>query len=391
MDAKLVRILDYYTEKFGGELIPKLAALETQGWHVVKEFEQLQTIKEDPKFHGDVTSFVHSLQVVNILQRIYGFIYLQEQHRKINVVALEQALSLLPTSLQDHLEKTIGNHKRQELLFFACIFHDIGKIKHFSHLMKDVEKENVKGITRFIFHADYGWYYFDDEMDELEKQMNDFEQKLQKEQNPIKQQFYQHALEYLHELKNEFEARRTFFEQLQITSAERKYLAFVIKNHMDLLNLYNQFLQAYKAREQKDGEKLLDSLTKNILKKVEEYGEQYLDCILLNFCDLLESAHSAKHPTEELYVFFHLCMLCFAKKDELASGGKIVFEENQWKVITKPKPAYTFSALFKTYPKDKALAIKNIVTENPSNPSEALKKAGYGPYEVEKILTLLKS
>ncbi len=390
MDAKIVKILDFYTEKFGGELIPRLKTIESEGWHLVKEFEGLKHVREDPKFHGDVSSFMHSLQVVIILQRLYAFIYFQEKHRKIDVVALETALSILPFKLSEHLSKKIGKHTRAELLFFACIFHDIGKLKNFIHLMKDVERENVKGVTRFIFHADFGRYYFEDELNSVKEMTKNFEEKLAKEQDPIKKQFYEKAIIYLVELKTEFDARRKFFEELQLGCTERHYISFLIKSHMDLSNFYNQFITAYKSRNDKDGEKLLNVLIKNLLKKVEEYGDFYVDCIILNFCDLLESAHSAKNPTSELYIFFQICMLVFVNSKELLACGKIVFKDNQLIFESKARIQHNIAALFRAFPKEKALAIKEIVMQNPDNVGGALAKAGYQK-EIAEIMKILKS
>lgn len=82
MNARVVKILKYYNEKFGGELISRLTTIKSEGWNLVKEFEELWQVREDPKFHGDVSSFMHSLQVVNILQRLYVFIFKKTQKNK---------------------------------------------------------------------------------------------------------------------------------------------------------------------------------------------------------------------------------------------------------------------------------------------------------------------
>jgi len=390
MNPRLIKILDIYVERFGGEIIPRLKHVEAEEGNLIREFEGLKEVREDPKFHGDVSSLTHSLQVVNILQRIYGFIYFQENHRKIDVIALEGTLSVLPFKLNHHLDKRIGKHTRKELLFFACIFHDIGKLKNFNHMMAEVERENVRGVTRFIFHADYGRFYFDDELKDIEEKIRDFEGKLAGEQNPIKKQFYEKASSYLVELRGGFEARKRFFEELQLGSAERKYLAFVIKNHMDMLNFFNQFLNAFNNRTVKNGPKLLNSLVKNLVRKVEEYAEYYIDCILLNFCDLLESANSAKKPTGELYLFLQVCMIIFVRRDGLIAGGSIIFKGNVPEFVAKAKPQYNVGALFKAFLKPEALAIKQIVLANQDNVGGALAKAGYQK-QIGQIMKVLRS
>ncbi|MBU0615934.1 MAG: hypothetical protein KJ601_07620 [Nanoarchaeota archaeon] len=389
MDSKIVKILDYYTARFGGEIVPRLQKIEIEEGNLLKELEGLKQLKEDPEYHGNVSTLQHSLQVVNVLQRLYSFIYLQESHRKLDVQALTTALSVLPFKLDTHLNKKIGKHTRKELLFFACLFHDIGKLKNFIHLMHDVERDNIKGISRFIFHADYGKHYFDDELIAIEEDIERFKQKLAKETTQVKIDFYQKAIRYLLDLKASLEGRKRFFEELELAKPEREYVAFLISKHMDMLNFYNIFEIAHKSQDPKEAQKALNTLVKNLLNKVDEYGEFYIDCLLLNFCDLLESAHSSKKPTRELYLFLQTGFLVLVSAKELKAGGSIVFEDGVPIIKKKEQPKFNVGTLFRNFPKDEALKIKQAIG-NSDNPGQALAKAGFSGKDIGKIMQVLK-
>jgi hypothetical protein len=389
MDPKIIQALDEFVARFGSDLLPRLKNIETQGQNLAHELEKLGNVREDPEYHGDVSTFEHSLEVVGLLQKIYSFMYKQEHDEKLNITALENALSALPFKLGEHLDNRVGKHRRKELLFFACIFHDLGKLKNFTHMMREVEKENVKGIKRFLFHADFGRLYFEDEMTAIDESIKHYEEKLATEQQtPIKKQFYEQVMAYFKELKETFESRKEFFEKLELGSEERKYIAFVIKNHMDLLNFYRQFSDAYKARESKEGPKLTANFVKNIIKKVDEYDEHYVDCMLLNFCDMLEATHSTGQKTEEMYLFFQSCMGIYANAVTLKGGGKMVFKDGKPAFEAKPKQKYNLGNLFKNFPKDEALKIKTIVAAA-EDPQKALKDAGYDDYKIEQIMAII--
>ncbi len=393
-DAKIIEVLDTYTKRFGGEVIVKLKEFESKTGDLLHSLKDLDLVREDPKFHGDVSSLEHSLEVVKVLHELYSFLYQQEQSQVLDINALEQAFKLLPAEfkLDTHLNGKIGKHTRKELLFFACLFHDIGKLKNFVHLAQEVEEQNVKGITRFIHHADFGRLYFEDEQKSIEERIAKFEGELVKEEHPLKKKFYETALAYLRLLHQEFSLREEFFRELELGKAERKYIAFVIKNHMDMLNFYNTFAQAYTTslvHKDVEAQKILDTANKNLLKKTEEYGEFYLDCILLNFCDLLESAISVKGNLAPLYSFLQDCMLVFVHKNGLIAGGKIIIEEGKLSSQEKQKPKLNVGALFQSIYRGEAIRIKQIVLSS-DNPSKALGEAGYTPAQIGEIMKILK-
>jgi len=91
MNSKLAKIIDYYISNYGSDVLPKLKKVESEEWHLVQEFEKLKQVREDPKWHGDVSSLTHSLRAVILLQRIYDFVYKQKKHSKLDVKALEKS------------------------------------------------------------------------------------------------------------------------------------------------------------------------------------------------------------------------------------------------------------------------------------------------------------
>jgi hypothetical protein len=393
-DAKIIEVLDTYTKIFGGEVIAKLKEFESKTGDLLHSLKDLDLVREDPKFHGDVSSLEHSLEVVKVLHELYSFLYQQEQSQVLDINALEQAFQHLPVEfkLDTHLNRKIGNHTRKELLFFACLFHDIGKLKNFVHLAQEVEEQNVKGITRFIHHADFGRLYFEDEHKSIEERITKFEGELAKEEHHLKKKFYETALAYLRLLQQEFSLREGFFHKMELGKAERKYIAFVIQNHMDMLNFYNTFAQAYTAslaRKDAEAQKLLDTANKSLLKKTEEYGEFYIDCILLNFCDLLESTVSVKGNLAPLYSFLQNCMLVFVHKSGLTAGGKIVIQEGKLSIQEKQKPKLNVGALFQSIYREEAIKIKQIVLSS-NNPPKALGEAGYTSAQIGEIMKILK-
>ncbi|MBT5021845.1 hypothetical protein HON01_03410, partial [Candidatus Woesearchaeota archaeon] len=289
---------------------------------------------ENPKYHGDVSTFAHSLGVVECLDHIYSFIFSQEKSEHIDVVALQSSLNLLPFKLDSHLEKKIGNHPRKELLFFACIFHDIGKLKNFTHLMKDVDKHQVKGVAKFLHHADFGSHYFDHEVEDLnelklkllhESEELDGDKKLSIEQKQVMSHFYESAIFYLDELLHEFSIRKEFFKKLELGHDERKYVAFLIKNHMKLIHLYQYYSDMLGAKS-KSRNNMLNGCVRTIFEMSDEWGDKFIDCFMLNFSDLLESVHSSGKVTKPLYDFFKFCMLAYVHKAELLhdKGGMVV-------------------------------------------------------------------
>ena len=149
----------------------------------------------------------------------------------------------------------MGKHTKQELLFFATIFHDLGKLKNFQNLMKEVEEREVKGISRFIFHANYGKFYFTDELKAIEDETEHYREKLEKEDNETMKKFYTQAIEYMTELKNQLESRENFFKKLQFSSEELKYIAELISEHMNMLNIFNVFEDAYLDKDPKKAQK----------------------------------------------------------------------------------------------------------------------------------------
>jgi len=399
--AKIVQTLNSYVHNFGGEVILRLQEYEKKVGDMLHDLHDLDLVREDPKFHGDVSSLEHSLEVVKLLHHLYLFLFNQEKSELLRISELERITTLLPSDfrLEKHLASKIGKHSRKELLFFACLFHDIGKLKNFVHLMSEVEEGNVKGITRFLHHADFGRLYFFDELTAIEERIAKFEQDLAKESNSIKQKFYRTALAYLHKLHQDFKLREDFFRELELGKAERKYLAFVIKNHMDLLNFYNNFLQARNedlAGKNTEAQKILDTLSKSLVKKVEEYEGFYLDCILLNFCDLLESSHSAGSDTAAIYLFLEECFLIFVNYKGLLTGGKIIFREHKLyfqEKSEKPAAKYNWGKLFNSIFRDKAQEIKRVISEaegRGENPAKALAQAGYSA-QIGEIFELLKS
>ena len=144
MEEEVVKVLDVYINRYVGDLIPKLKSIQTEGWNLLAEYEKLNLVNEDPKFHGEVTCLQHSLEVVDLLQKLYNFLFFQEQSEKIEIELLKKAVSVLPTGIDQHLNSSIGRKTRKELLFFACLFHDIGKLHNFIDMMEQVQEKNVK-------------------------------------------------------------------------------------------------------------------------------------------------------------------------------------------------------------------------------------------------------
>lgn len=387
MDQELIDTLDRYTEEHGEDIISDLRESTIEGWDLVETFEGLKEVDEDPEFHGEVTSFEHSVEVVSVLQELYSFIFKQQEESELDVEFLKDAIEALPKVdfLEDHLNRKVGNHTRKELLFFATIFHDIGKLKNFAYLAEEANKKNVRGVTRFIFHADYGSLCFESELEEIEDKIEHYEEKLEEEENPVKQDFYEKAKKYFEDLEEDFEKRENFFEKLQLGKEEREYISFLIEKHMDLLNFYKQFSEAYEEK----GGKQLRNFEKNMLKKVKEYGDKYIDCIILNFCDLLESAKSVGKSTKELYEFLQACLVVFTNSDKLSDDAKLAFEEGTI-IVKEPEHEYNVGALFKNLEKDEALKIKDIVV-NSDDVVADLKGKGYKGKELGKIMKLLKS
>ncbi|GEM_PF-4612226 len=377
MQEEVVKVLDAYVEKYTGDLISKLKFLQTEGWNLLAQYDNLKLVNEDPEFHGEVSCLTHSLEVVNLLQKLFNFLFFQEKSEKIEIELLQKAVSVLPVPIDRHLNSVIGKKTRKELLFFACMFHDIGKLHNFVDMMPEVKEKNIKGIARFISHADYGKFYFDTELDNINEAIKSNEQKLAKEKDDVKKQFFQRALSYLTNLKNEFESRNEFFKKIELEEEERNYIAFLIGSHMDMLNFYVQFQTAYSHKNDNEGSEAMKTLIKNLLKKLDVYKSLYIDCILLNFCDNLESVLSSNREQTSLYLFLQTCFLVYLNGDGLHAGGTIVFKDN-FMVFEPGKPVikYNMGALFTKFSKPEAIKIKDIITKS-ADPKSALKEAGY--------------
>jgi len=132
------------------------------------------------------------------------------------------------------------------------------------------------------------------------------------------------------------------------------------------------------------------TVQKNLIKKVKEYKEKYIEIAIMNFCDLLESEHSSGRPTQSTYAFFQTIMLVYSKADELEKGAILVFDGKNVVIKEKERPKFNFGNLFKTFDKDEALKIKDTAS-TAENPTKALAEAGYEGKDIGKIIKTLKS
>jgi hypothetical protein len=371
-----------------GSYNPK--AIERLEQQITEILNKFAAQKEDEKEHKGETSLVHVLNVLKTLDTLLKT--LKQEKTESHIAQLEQFLTQFPRldRLLEEEGKPAGTHTREELLFFATLFHDVGKLYHFKGL-----EEKFEDAKKFKRHSFLGRWLFahSEEKDLIQAQIEKNQAEVQKLEAKKDKWKESQALEYeerlqlveiLKEIKNLFDQYQKMFQELEFTKQEVIFMQQLIEQHMKWLEIFNPYEK--KLIVEKYDETLNKQLNDQIKKLITSTADRFFESLLLSVSDMAGTAN--KGITENVFNFFNIVLKIRAnpsKEFNLVTGDEIINE-------VKKEP-YNFKAisaeLQQKFDKQSTGRIMSLIKKG--NPADELAKAKFSEEDIKTILDVIKA
>jgi hypothetical protein len=208
----------------------------------------LDNVVQNSTHHDGETTLDHVIQALNVITHLLLFLKNQE---RANIKEIKE-LNELEESINDYLvsnikkiivsdlNKKIDCQTKEHLLFYAILFHDIGKI----NILKNYETKFSK-FNHFSKHHIFGSIIFNFYEDSI-KQLDEYKKVLQKTYNDNNKQAIAEEIKYLDIIKNFIEEHKGLLSDISLTKKQLNYISKLIFNSHIFSNPFNEFKQGKK-------------------------------------------------------------------------------------------------------------------------------------------------
>jgi len=251
---------------------------------------RLKEIEEPGKAHAGETTLIHTFNVIKAIhtilkslnQQAYELPYLKQLYKLIN-----------KEKIQNHLLKKVGNYDRYTLLFFATLFHDIGKLGHFVQTEKSLAELNKYSKHSFLsgFMVNFsraGLAAVNEEIKKIEEEYNNLksiEEKSKKQKKSFEES--RQLRVQLKLIKREIKKHKDLLNDLNFNKKDIEYMVFVTSNHMKCYESFQMFDQIIQNLNNKKIMKQIDNLKTKILEMISHFDDYYYDIVLFFVSDKL--------------------------------------------------------------------------------------------------------
>jgi mannitol/fructose-specific phosphotransferase system IIA component (Ntr-type) len=249
---------------------------------------RLKEIEEPGQAHAAESTLIHTFNVVKAIHNI--LVSLKQQSHTLPY--LEQLYKLISKEkIQKHLFRKVGNYDRYTLLFFATLFHDIGKIGHFVQTEKSLVELNKYAKHSFLsgFITNFSSEGLDAVSEEIIKVEAEFNRLKKMEEKSKKQKkAYEEARQLkvqLKLIKREIVKHKDLLNNLNFNKKDIEYMVFITSNHMKCYDSFQMLNQIIQNLNNKKIIKQINNLKTKIIEMITHFGDYYFDLILFFVSD----------------------------------------------------------------------------------------------------------
>jgi hypothetical protein len=277
--------------------------------YLKSHLSRLKQIEEPGKAHGEETTLIHTYNVVQAIHSILNSLKQESAEHPY----LEQLYKLInKEKLQSHLFRKVGNYDRYTLLFFAALFHDIGKLGHFIQTGKSLAELNKYTKHSFLsgFMVNFSQDGFDAVKAEIQKVEEEYKQlKTVKEKSKSQQKSYEEARQLrvqLKLIKHEIKKHKDLLNDLNFSKQDIEYMVFLTSNHMKCYDSFQIFNQITKDLKNKNIMNQINTLKTKILEMIAQFGDYFYDLMLFFVSDKIGTGGFLSSLPENVVMYVDL-------------------------------------------------------------------------------------
>ncbi|MEM4240323.1 MAG: hypothetical protein QXM31_03705 [Candidatus Woesearchaeota archaeon] len=271
-------------------------------------------IEEPGQSHSGESTLMHTYNVVKAIHSILQSL----KQQSYELPFLEQLYKLVDQArLQGHLLKKVGNYDRYTLLFFATLFHDIGKLGHFVQTGKSLAE-----LSKYVKHAFLGGFMINFSAEglnaveaEVKRLEAEFAQlKAVPEKTEKQKKSYEEARQLIVQLKlvrREIKKHFNLLNDLNFSQKDIEYLVFVVSNHIRCYDSFQMYSQIIQNLNDNQILKKINSLRQKILEMIAQFGDYFYDIVLFFVSDKLGTGGFAQAMPESLVKYVEIANLLY--------------------------------------------------------------------------------
>lgn len=249
---------------------------------------RLKEIEEPGKAHADETTLIHTFNVIKAMH----FILESLKQQSYELPYLEQLYKLISKEhIQKYLLQKVGNYDRYTLLFFATLFHDIGKLGHFVQTKKSLSELNKYTKHSFLsgFIVNFSRDGLNAVNEEIKKVEDEYTQlKTIQEKSKKQKKAFEEARQLKVQLKlvkREIKKHKNLLNDLNFNKKDIEYMMFVTSNHMKCYDSFQMLNHIIQNLNNKKVMKQISTLKTKILEMISHFNDYYYDLILFFVSD----------------------------------------------------------------------------------------------------------
>lgn len=277
------------------QLIKNYGAFDNSAFANCEEYlkehlTRLNELIEPGSSHAQETTLTHTYNVVKAIHSILESL----KNQSNDLPFLEQLYLLISKEkLQKHLQKKVGNYDRYTLLFFATLFHDVGKLGYFVKTEKSLVELNKYNKHSFLsgFMVNFskeGITAIDEEINKLEEEFNALKMLEEKTKKQLKAYEETRQLKVqLKLIKKEIKKHSSILNDLNFNANDIEYMVFLTSNHMNCYDSFQMYVQIVQNPKNKKISNQIQNLKLKIFDLITHFQDKYLDLILFFISDKL--------------------------------------------------------------------------------------------------------